>query len=229
MTLNVRTFRPEDSKLIADKLLLQSEALVNRFSARAEADALRVSREEVARAESRVTELGDRVTRFRDQRASLDPTRSAAMVTEVVGGLEGQLARARAELSAQRTYLKPGSPRLTEQETRIAALQSQLESQRARLTGGAQSLAPAVAGYERLAVERDFANKGYASALTSLETARMDAQKQHIYLVRVVEPNLPQKSTYPHRGYTILSVLGALLLAYGIGWLILAGVREHAA
>lgn len=228
ITLTVRTFRPEDSKLIADKLLGYSEALVNRFSARAEEDSLRVSREEVARSEARVAELGNRVTRFRDERQSLDPSKSAAVVTEVVGGLEGQLARARAELAAQGTYLRPGSPRLKEQETRVAALQSQLASQQARLTG-VNSLAPAVAGYERLAVEREFANRGYASALTSLEAARMDAQKQHIYLIRVVEPNLPQKSTYPKRGYGVLGVFGGLLLAFGIGWVIMVGVREHAA
>ena len=105
----------------------------------------------------------------------------------------------------------------------------QLASQRGRLTGGDASLAPTVAGYERLSVDRELATKAYGSALQSLETARLDAQKQHVYLVRVVEPNLPQKSTYPLRAVTVLGVFGALLLAYGIGWLIVVGVREHAA
>ena len=227
--LTVRTFRPEDSRRINELLLDQSEALVNRFSQRAEADALRVSQGEVQRTAAIVADLANRTTAFRDQRQSLDPAKSAAVVTEVIGGLEGELARANAELIAQRTYLKPGSPRLQEQQTRVAALSSQLASQRQRLTGGDASLAPAVAGYERLAVDRELATKGYASALQSLETARLDAQKQHVYLVRVVEPNLPQKSTYPLRAVTVLGVFGALLLAYGIGWLIVVGVREHAA
>lgn len=227
--LTVRTFRPEDSRRINELLLAQSESLVNRFSQRAEADALRVSQAEVQRTAGLVAELSNRATAFRDQRQSLDPAKSAAVVTEVIGGLEGQLARANAELNAQRTYLKAGSPRLQEQETRVAAIQSQLAAQRSRLTGGDASLAPTVAGYERLSVERDLANRAYGSALQSLETARLDAQKQHVYLVRVVEPNMPQKSTYPHRAVTVLGVFGGLLLAYGIGWLIVVGVREHAA
>lgn len=229
LKLTVRTFRPEDSRRINELLLEQSEALVNRFSARAEADALRVSQAEVQRTAGIVAALTDRATVFRDQRQVLDPAKSAAVITEVVGGLEGQLARANAELAAQRTYLKPESPRLKEQETRIAALQAGLAAQKSRLTGGDGSLAPTVAGYERLSVERDLATRGYASALQSLETARLDAQKQHVYLVRVVEPNLPQKSTFPKRAVTVLGVFGALLLAYGIGWLIVVGVREHAA
>ncbi len=227
--LTVRTFRPEDSRRINELLLEQSEALVNRFSQRAEADALRVSQGEVQRTAAIVAELTNRATTFRDARQSLDPSKSAAVVTEVIGGLEGQLARANAELAAQRTYLKPESPRLQEQQTRVAAIQGQLGAQRARLTGGDSSLAPTVAGYERLSVDRDLATKAYGSALSSLETARLDAQKQHVYLVRVVEPNLPEKSTYPLRAVTVLGVFGALLLAYGIGWLIVVGVREHAA
>ena len=229
VTLTVRTFRPEDSKRIADGLLAQAEQLVNRFSERAQEDALRVSREEVDRMAARVADVSTRVNRFREERRSLDPSSSARVVTEVVGGLEGQLARGRAELAAQRTYLQPGSPRLREQETRVAALQAQLESQRSRLTGGEGSLTPTVSGFERLTVERDLATRGYASALTSLETARVDAQKQHVFLVRVVEPNLPQKSLYPRRGLNVLSLFGALLLAYGIGWVLVVGVREHAA
>lgn len=229
VTLKVRTFRPEDSKIIADRLLAYSEELVNRFSSRAEADALRVARDEVARMEGRVTDLSGRVSQFRDQSRTLDATSSARVVTEVVGGLEASLAKARAEMAAMRTYLRPGSPRLVEQETRVAALQAQLGSQRGRLAGGGGSLVATVGGFERLGVEREFANRGYASALTSLEAARLNAQRQHVYLIRVVEPNLPQKSTIPRRLYTVLLVFGGLLLAYGIAWVISVGVREHAA
>lgn len=229
ITLSARTFRPEDSKRIADALLAQSEVLVNRFSQKAEEDALRVNRQEVERMAARVQELSTRATQFRDQSRTLDATSSARVVTEVVGGLEGQLARAQAELTAQRSYLQPNSPRIREQETRVGALQAQVAAQRSRLTGGAGSLAPTVAGFERLQVERELATRGYAAALTSLETARLDAQKQHVFLVRVVEPNLPQKSLYPRRGLNVLSLFGALLLAYGIGWVLVVGVREHAA
>ena len=228
VTLKVRTFRPEDSKVIADRLLGYSEELVNRFSARAEADSLRIAREEVARSEARVADLSGRVTRLREESRTLDPTSSVRVVTEVVGGLEAQLAKGRAELSAMRTYLRQGSPRLTEQETRVASIEAQLAAQRSRLTGE-RSLTPTVAGFERIGVEREFANRGYASALTSLETARLNAQRQHVYLVRVVEPNLPQKSTVPKRAYTVLLIFGGLLLAYGVGWVISIGVREHAA
>ncbi len=228
-SLSVRTFRREDSRLLVEKLLEYSEELVNRFSLRGEQDALRVSRTEVDRYAQRLSDLSDQASRFRNQRGALDATSSARVLTDVVGGLEGQLAKAQAELAGARTYLRPGSPRLVELETRVSALRAQVASQRARLTGGEGSLAPTVAGFERIGLDREIANRGYGSALTSLEAARVDAQKQHLYLVRVVEPNLPQKSIYPMRLLTVLGVLGTMLVAYGIGWLMIAGVREHAA
>ena len=71
--LTVRTFRPEDSHRINELLLEQSEALVNRFSQRAEADALRVSQGEVQRTAAIVAELSSRATAIRDHRRPSRP------------------------------------------------------------------------------------------------------------------------------------------------------------
>jgi capsular polysaccharide transport system permease protein len=46
--------------------------------------------------------------------------------------------------------------------------------------------------------------------------------------VRVVEPNLPGKALHPQRLKITATVFFSLLLSYAVGWLILAGVREHA-
>jgi capsular polysaccharide transport system permease protein len=229
LTLKVRAFTPRDSRLIAESLLAESEQLVNRFNDRAQADALAVARTEVARSEARVAQMHDQMASFRDRERSLDPAKSSAMVTTVIGGIEGELSKARTELSVQSAFLKPGNPKLMALSSRVTALQRQVDTQNARLTGGAGSMAPAVSGFERLSLEREFADKEYTTAMASLEAARVDAQKKHLYLIRVVEPNTPQRSLYPQRGLVVLTVFLSLLVAYGIGWLIIAGIREHAA
>jgi capsular polysaccharide transport system permease protein len=45
----------------------------------------------------------------------------------------------------------------------------------------------------------------------------------------VVQPNLPEKPAYPRPWRNALALLTALAVAYAIGWLVLAGVREHQA
>jgi len=228
-TLKVRAFRPHDAQEIASTLLTLSEGLVNQFSERSQADALKVARQEVDRAEARVVAARAELTAFRSREQSIDPGKSSAMVFELVARLEGQLAQTRADITESQTYLKADNPKLQMLTNKASALEAQIATEKRRLTGSDGSLAPVVAAYERLLLEREFADKGYASALLSVENARIEAAKQHLYLVRVVEPNLPEEALYPKRILMVASVFFCSLMAYAIGWLILAGVREHAA
>jgi capsular polysaccharide transport system permease protein len=38
---------------------------------------------------------------------------------------------------------------------------------------------------------------------------------------------MPVKSLFPERGRIVLTVFLSLLVGYGIGWLLVAGVKEH--
>jgi capsular polysaccharide transport system permease protein len=65
--------------------------------------------------------------------------------------------------------------------------------------------------------------------LTALENARLQALRQQLFVVKVVRPNLPERALFPRRTMMTATVFLALLLTYSIGWLIIAGMREHAA
>lgn len=189
-----------------------SEQLVNGFGRRAQADALRGARAEVDRTRAQLAAVGGQST-------------SSQVVMGVVGGLEGQLANARAEYAAAASYLRPESSRLQQLGARVSALQAQVSRQGGRLDGPASAQTPAG---DRVITDRQFAMAEYQAALASYEGARGQAGKQSQYLVRIIQPNMPQKSLYPNRGFIILSVFISLLVAYGVGWLILTGAREHA-
>lgn len=228
-TLEVRAFRPQDSQIIAQALLRLGEVSVNKFSAPAQSDATKQAQAQVQAARQRTIEIGEKLTAFRNTEQALDPKASSEMVMTVLGALESELATTQAERSAAAQYLRPGASKLTELDNKSRALRTQIAEQRSRLTGGAESLSPTVAGYDRLMLDREFAAKDYAAALNALEVARADAAKKHLYLVRVVEPNTAEKSLYPKRPLALISILVSLLVIYGIGWLIIAGIREHAA
>jgi capsular polysaccharide transport system permease protein len=227
--LRVRAFRPEDAQTICNTLLTLGEELVNRFSERQRNDTLQIARQEVQRSEQRVVSARKDITEFRDRERSLDPGKSSLMVLEVISKLEIQLAQTRTELTEAATYLKPDNAKFVALRNKADAIESQIVSEKKKLAGGDGTLAPMVARYERLQLEREFADKGYASSLVSLETARIEALKQHLYLVRIVEPNLAEKALYPRRWIILATLLLGSFIVYGIGWLIIAGVREHAA
>ena len=70
---------------------------------------------------------------------------------------------------------------------------------------------------------------GQLAAARALQRARDRALCQQLNVVQVVDANLPVKSEYPRRFRILATVFVSLLPAYSIGWLIAAGVREHAA
>ncbi|MFT8245125.1 capsule biosynthesis protein [Roseomonas sp. BN140053] len=232
LTLRVRAFRPEDAHTLSEALLTQSEQLVNSMGERARESALNVARQEVERAEQRVIASRESLTDFRVRERAVDPTSEAAASLATVARLEGALLEARAELTEKSAYLRPDNPALRTVQNRVNALEQQARTERARITGGAagqQALPQQLAGYERLMLEREFADKQLASATASQEMARVDAQRQQLFITRIVQPNVAESAEYPRVGFILGSLFVVLCVVYGVLWLVLAGVREHAA
>jgi capsular polysaccharide transport system permease protein len=233
-TLRVRSFRPEDSRDLADTLLVAAESLVNRLSERVRGDTLRLAQNEVEIAERRVQESRSALIRFREQEQELDSAGAVQAALVLRGQLEAALAQARAELTERQQFMRPDNPALQNTRNRIQALERQIASERLRHTDATTNLGSAVlarqlASYERLMLEREFADKQLASATASLEMARVEAQRQQLYLSRIVQPNLAVYALYPRSFTTTASILLGLAIAYGIGWLLIVGMREHAA
>lgn len=227
--LHVRSFRAEDSREVATALLDLSEAMVNRLNERLQQDSLRVAREELGRAEARLAAAQLGMGQFRERERAVDPTRSAAVAAETIGKLDGALAQARAELAEAQRFARADNPRLTTLRNRVEALDAQARAERERVSIGEAGLSQQVGEYERLSLERELARAQLASATASLEKARVDAQRQQLFLLRVVEPNLAEYARYPKAFLTVLYIFLCLSVAYGLAWLLVAGMREHAA
>lgn len=225
-TLRVETFRPRDSQAMAELLLQGGEALVNRLNERAEADAVGQGQRSLDEAQDRLGVVQQRLTRFRTRERFLDPQRQAQESTQLIGALLAQVAALRAE-RAQIAAEAPISPQLPSLDARIAAFERQIAAERAKVAGGQGSLAPRVTAYEDLVRERETAERQVAEAEARLVEAREDARRQNRYLERIVQPNLPDEATRPRRWLSVLIVFLSALLLYGVGWLIVSGVREH--
>jgi len=233
-TLRVRSFRPQDSLTLAEALLESAEALVNRLSERARNDTLRLAQQEIDIAERRVLESRSAMVRFREQERDLDSAGTAQAAVALRGQLEAALAQARAELTERLQFMRPDNPALQGTRNRIDALERQIASERSRHTDTNSAvdngiLSRQLAAYERLMLERQFADQQLASATASLEAARVEAQRQHLYLSRIVQPNLAVYPLYPRKLTSLASIFVGLAIAYGIGWLLIVGMREHAA
>ncbi|MET0567568.1 MAG: RkpR, polysaccharide export protein [Hyphomicrobiaceae bacterium] len=235
VAIEVKAFTAEEAKLVATSLLEASEELINDLSVRARSDAVKNAQQEVKRMEDRLKLQRTALRSFRDTEQEFDPTKQAESRYAILAKLEEELTRARARRSNLQSFMSKDAPSLIVLNSEIAALERQLLVERAKLGKGPEgelrtrdTLGGLVANYEELVVDREFAEKAYVSALSSLERARIEADRQQRYVAAFVRPTLPQEPLYPKRILAICTVLGISLVLWALGVLMVYAIRDHA-
>jgi len=226
-TVQVKAYRPEDARRIATALLTASEQLVNELNDRSRKDSLATFQREVDRGEARLAQIQSELTTYRVKANMLDPKAEATGPLLLLGQLNKDEAAAKGQL-ADAVKNSPKSPQIGLLRTRVASLDKLIVDERAKITGGDNSVATAAKEYERLDLQRQMEEKMLASAVASREQARLETQRKQLYLETIAQPNLADYPLYPRRVVSFATVAASCLLAYGIAWLLVAGVREHA-
>lgn len=237
ITLTVRAFDPQTAQSLAGLVIQEAELLVNELSSRMESDAITTARSEVERAVEKVRNASRSLMRFRRDSGSLDPALESSTLYGIASGLETRLAETRAELSETQAFMRDDSPRVVTLRNRINALERQLRIERGRIVGDSidgdvadgsmRELGSLVGDYQPLLLEQELAQQQYASALASLELARVEAQRKKQYLVTFVQPSRPDAAVEPHRLNRILTVLVFSLLVYLVGGLMWSALKDH--
>ena len=225
-SLRTDAFRPEDARLVAETLLTLSEGLINQINRRLQTDAIANSLAELATAQARVISTHGALTEFRNRELVVDPTRSAVALAELIARFSEELGGTQAQI-AQMKVSSSGSPQLAVLERKAAALEQQIAQERGRIAGDKGGLAGRISDYERLVLQREFANRMLGAAEGELVRARAEASRQLLYLERIVQPNLPDDATLPKRLRKVITFLIINVLLLGLAWLVFSGVREH--
>ncbi|WP_155886568.1 hypothetical protein [Acidovorax sp. JHL-3] len=225
-TLTVRAYAAQDAQNINQKLLELSEGLVNRLNERGRQDLISSAASEVAEAEAKSKSAALALSTYRNAKGVVDPERQATVQLQQVAKLQDELIATKTQL-AQLKAFTPQNPQIPALQTRASTLQAEMAAETTKVTGGELSLANKAAEYQRLALEREFADKQLASALASLEQARSEAQRKQVYIERIAQPSLPDVALEPRRLRSILATFVLGLVAWGILSMLLAGVREH--
>lgn len=225
-TVTVRAFSSDDAFRLNEGLLEMSEALVNKLNVRGRQDMIRFAAAEVAIAEQKAKAAALAVSRFRDQKGVFDPSGQSALGLQLVAKLQDELIATKNQLVQIQTLTKD-NPQIPALRKRVESLQSDIASETAKVAGAGGSLANKVADYERLRLESGFADKQLATALTSLEQARNEAQRKQFYLERIVQPNKPDVAVEPRRIRNVVATFLLGLIFWGILSIVVAGVKEH--
>ncbi|HQS99329.1 MAG TPA: capsule biosynthesis protein [Thiobacillus sp.] len=225
-TVRVRAFAADDAQKINQSLLEMGEALVNQLNERGRQDLIRFATSEVAMAEKKAGRAALALARYRNEKGVIDPEKQSAIPLQQVAKLQDELIAAKSQL-AQLQMLTNENPQIPVLRKRIQMLETEIEAESGRVAGGRRSLASKAADFQRLALEKEFADRQLASALSSLEQARNEAQRQQLYLERIAQPSLPDAAMEPRRLRAILAVFVLGLIAWGVLSMLIASVKEH--
>ncbi len=223
--LTVRAYTAKDAKDINDALLRMSERLVNNLNDRSRQDLIQVAQQQVKMAEGEAHDASEALVSYRADRKVFDPTAQSALHLQSIAKLQSDLVAVDAQL-AQLRKVAPQSTQIPSLSTYRDSVSKAIAAESGNVAGGA-SLSSQAPTYDRLMLNKTFADKQLVTALASLDEARAEAQRKQLYLERLVEPNLPDKAMEPRRIRSILMVLLFGLILWGVVSLVVASIKEH--
>ncbi|WP_374487355.1 hypothetical protein [Zoogloea sp.] len=225
-TLTVRAFDAADAKSINEQLLLRAEELVNKLNERGRQDMIRFASQEVSVAEEKAKAAALALASYRNQKGVIDPEKQSAIPFQQIAKLQDELISSKTQL-AQLQFSASNNPQIPVLRQKIQMLEGEIDAESQKIAGSGRSLASKAVDFQRLALDKEFADKQLAAALASLEQARNDARRQQLYLERIAQPSLPDAAMEPRRLRGVFATLLTGLVAWGILAMIFAGVREH--
>ncbi|MEJ2020840.1 MAG: sugar transporter [Maritimibacter sp.] len=233
ITLRVLAFSPDMAQRIAEQIIEQSQILVNDLNAKARQDSLHYAETDLAAALERVKSTREALVTFRTRTQIVDPQSDLQGRMGVLNGLQAQLAQALIDYDLIAQETAANDVRVVQARRRITVIQDRIAEERQKFSENTASAPdnasyPALlAEYERLTVDREYAEEAYRSALAALDLARANAARQSRYLAVYIHPTYPQTAEYPQRWMIFGIAALFLFMAWSALTLIYYAIRDR--
>ncbi len=232
MEVRVLAFSPEEARALTEAIFDRSAEMINALSAIAREDAIGYARADLDVARERLRDARVSVTEFRNRTQIVDPTADMLRQGGVLGTLESQLAEAMIEKDILDRTAGVNDPRRPQLELRIEVIEDRIIEERRKIgigegQAGVTAFADTVGEFERLAVEREFAEQSYVAALAAYDLSLAEARRKSRYLAAHVEPTMAQKAEYPRRWTLLGLTAGFLFLIWSVLALVFYSLRDR--
>ncbi|WP_270725255.1 sugar transporter [Shimia sp. Alg240-R146] len=231
LELRIVAFTPEDAQRVAQHIVSESTSIINELTAIAREDTTRYAREVLDRTIERLKEARQAINTFRARTQIVDPLADTQGHLGLLNNLQTQLAMALIELDMVRQTARSGDPRITQGERKVQVIEERISEERNRFGSETETeddtYSRLVGEYEELAVELEFANSSYLSALAAYDSALAEAQRKSRYVAAYQDPTLAQSAEYPQRFLISALTFGALLLTFMILCLVYYSLRDR--
>lgn len=228
--ISVQAFDRAFAQNLAETITRHSETFVNDVGQSLAREQVNFVHGEVEKANDRLRQETHKLVSLQNQNKILDPVLEVKAIGQIIAGLQQELARLRAELKLLTSYLSPVAAEVVSMRKKIAAVESQIDQERAKQVRAGESdsaLNDLVLEFKENELTAQVALDVYRGSLQSLEAAKLEASRKVKFLVRISPPTLPDESTQPRRAYNVATAFVLFNLLFWIGGLLLASIRDH--
>ncbi|RFU13237.1 capsule biosynthesis protein [Rhodobacteraceae bacterium W635] len=207
---------PELSEAFASALIRAAEQRVDQMTQRVREDQMAGARDSYEAAEEALAAAQLRVVNLQEQSGVLSSEAEVGALFNQISTFEIQLQNERLRLSELQSVERPNETRVEVAQRNIARLEALIGELRDSMTEGASSEASLARISSELAVARaDLETRQLmlSQALQQMETARIEADRQSLYLTVSVNPVAPDEAAYPRK---LENTLLAFLIFSGI-------------
>lgn len=200
----------------AEQLIKYAEEQIDHLTQRLREDQMRDAQTGYDKAQADLTASQRKLIDLQEKFKVLSSETEVGLITAQISTLEGQLTQERLSLAQMEANENPNAARMEPVKRRIETLEAEVASLRARLTEGSDgetSLAQVQA--ELLVAQADLQTRQLilAQSLQSMETARVEANRQVRYLSMSVTPTISDEAAYPR---AFENTMVAMLILLGI-------------
>jgi len=228
ITLRVVAFTPEMAKEISDRMTSVAEEFVNAIGQGLGAQQLAFVQGQVDQNNNRLREASNALVELQRQYEIVSPEVENATLGQIIAGLQAELAKAKTELKTKLSFLTESAPEVLASKRQVAALEKQIEQERAAQTGGEEnSVSTLYLKYQEAQLAVKVATELYQASLASLESTRLEASRKVKYLVAISAAQLPDNALEPRRAYIVATWFLLLNLGYLLAMLIVATINDH--
>lgn len=230
--VEVLAFTAKDATDISRTLFEKSSQMINDLSDIARQDAIRYAREELGVALERLKDARAVVTLFRNENQLVNPEIDIQTQAGLLGILQSQLAQTLIEFDLLEGVVNSNDPRAVQVTRRLEVIEKRIAAERKKLGGGSidggdNAFANLLGDYERLVVDREFAEKSYVTALATYDASLADSRRKTRYLAAYMQPTEAETAEYPKRLTLLLLVTLFLFLIWAVMVLVAISVRDR--
>lgn len=228
--LEVTAFTPKDAHQLLNVVLQLSEEQINKMSSGMWSDLLNSAKTEVDSATQEVSDLRGKLRDTQNETGVFDVDLSAASIITVLTNVESSIAEMKSRRLALSQSVGDGSPQLSDMDRRLAALEEQAKSLRAKTAGsssdGASNLANYSSVFDKLKLDLQLAEGKLQSAIREFEKVKLVSSLQLVYIDNFTEPTLPDESKYPNVPLALFLCLLAFAAICGAASGVVLAVRK---